>query len=413
MLVLVVGLFTLRSRAISASSPAGSIATYGISNWSRNVDTSRSSLWDQKGLIITVAGNGMGGFSGDGVAATRTSLHLPVRVIVADDGTLYISDYGNSRIRKIAPTTGIISTIAGGGNPGFGGDGADAINSSLYHPGGVVLDGVGNLYIADSDNHRIRMVEKSTGKIRTVAGNGSAGYNGDGREATSASLYYPAGVALDSSGNLYIADLFNNRVRKLEITTGRISTVAGDGSKGQGENNVAATSTPLQFPHGVAVDAAGNLFIAEEDNHRIRKVDAVTSRITTVAGNGTGGFNGDGGLATSASLYNPRDVAVDSAGNLYIADHRNSRIRRVDAASGIISTVAGNGTAWFSGDGEEATSASLYMPVGVALDSAGNLFIADTFNARIRAVRGVATLGSSPSHNSLLTPAKDSLNGGK
>jgi trimeric autotransporter adhesin len=219
-----------------------------------------------------------------------------------------------------------------------------------------------------------------------VAGNGTQGYSGDGGPATSAELSAPSGVAVDTAGNIYIADLENFRVRKVTASTGKISTVAGNGTQGYSGDGGPATSAELFYSWGVAVDTAGNNYLADIVLNRIRKVTASTGIISTVAGNGTYGFSGDGGPATSAQIYDPYGVAVDIAGNFYIADVGNLRIRKVTASTGKISTVAGNGTAGYSGDGGPATSAELYQSQGVAVDTAGNIYIADTVNNRIRAV---------------------------
>ena len=244
------------------------------------------------------------------------------------------------------------------------------------------MDARGNLYIADGWNHRIRGVSPS-GIISTVAGNGAPWFSGDGGSATSASVCQPTGVAVDAAGNLYIADYGNHRIRGVS-PSGIISTVAGSGTQGFSGDGGPATSASLNYPGSVAVDAAGNLYIADSQNDRIRKVSA-SGIISTVAGNGALGFSGDGGPASSASLLLPGGVAVDAAGNLYIADSQNDRIRKV-SASGIISTVAGSGAQGFSGDGGPATSALLYGPFGVAVDAAGDLYIGDFHNYRIRKV---------------------------
>jgi len=225
-----------------------------------------------------------------------------------------------------------------------------------------------------------------TGIITTVAGNGSMGYSGDNGAATSASLNKPYGVAVDSAGNIYIADLFNFVIRKVAAGTGMITTVAGNGTSGYSGDNGAATSARLSGPTGVAVDSIGNMYIADSVSNRIRKVAAGTGIITTVAGNGTSGYSGDNGAATSASLSYPNGVAVDSAGNIFIANMGNNRIRKVATGTGIITTVAGNGTEGYSGDNSSATSTALNQPHGVAVDSAGNIYIADYGNNRIREV---------------------------
>src|SRR6266513_1724432 len=311
--------------------------------------------------INTAAGGG----AGDGGDATIANLNSPASVAVDSSGNLYIADLGNERIRKIAAATGIITTVAGNGVLGFTGDGGAATKASLNSPASVAQDASGNLYIAEYANHRIRKVTSATGIITTVAGNGSASFAGDGGAATSASLNSPNGVALDAGGNLYIADLGNERIRKVAAATGIITTVAGNGVVGFAGDGGAETKASSNSPASVAQDASGNLYIAEYANHRIRKVTSATGIITTVAGNGSTSFAGDGGAATSASLNSTSGVAVNASGNLYIADNSNHRIRKVTAATGIITTVAGNGSPSFAGDGGAATSASLNSPSGV------------------------------------------------
>lgn len=251
----------------------------------------------------------------------------------------------------------------------------------------MAVDGAGNIYIADVANNRIRKVTASTGIISTVAGDGTAGYSGDGGAATSAELYYPYDVAVDGAGNIYIADSHNSRIRKVTASTGIISTVAGDGIAGYSGDGGPATSAEINYPTGVTVDSAGNMYIGDFSNARIRKVTASTGKMSTVAGNGTTGYSGDGGPATSAELCEPGDLAVNSGGDIYIADYCNNRIRKVTVSTGIISTVAGDGTEGYSGDGGPATSAELNLPAGVALGNAGHiLYIGDQVNQRIRAV---------------------------
>ncbi len=329
------------------------------------------------GIITTVAGS-TNYVLGDGGAAINADLVNPADVAVDVAGNLFIADTDDNRIRKV-DTNGIIRTVAGGGS-NYPGDGGAATNALLGDPTGVAMDATGNLFIADTDNNRIRKVD-TNGIITTVAGNGRNDYSGDGGAATNAELYAPSGVAVDATGNLFIADKENTVIRKVGIN-GIITTVAGGGFNYPGDGGVA-TNAELGYPTSVAVDATGDLFIADTDNYRIRKVDT-NGIITTVAG---GGFNypGDGGAATNAELNGPSDVAVDATGNLFIADTRNNRIRKVDT-NGIITTGAGNGTESFSGDGGAATNAELNWPSGVAVDATGNLFIADSGNYRIRTV---------------------------
>jgi sugar lactone lactonase YvrE len=335
--------------------------------------------------IKTVAGVGyltMGaGFAGDGGLATSAQLNGPVNVAPDAAGNMFIADTNNNRIRKVT-AAGVISTVAGTGAPAFGGDGGPAMSAQLRFPGGIAVDAAGNLYIADTFNHRIRKIT-AAGVISTIAGNGTAGFGGDGGPATLAQLNDPHGIAVDSAGNLFVADAGNHRIREV-TAAGVISTVAGNGNSGFFGDGGPATLAQLNVPFNIALDAAGNLFIADAFNHRIRKVTAA-GLISTVAGTGNPGFFGDGGPATSAYLFRPDGIAVDAAGNLYIADTFNHRIRKVTAA-GVISTFAGTGTAGFSGDGGPAPLAQFYYPIGIAADASGNLFVADWFNHRIREV---------------------------
>jgi len=263
---------------------------------------------------------------------------------------------------------GDIDTVAGG----YIGDGQQATVAKLSYPASVAVDATGNLYIAGWAAHRIRRVDGTTSVITTIAGNGSFGYSGDGGPATAAALAAPESVVLDGAGNLYFSEWGNHIIRRVDSGTGVITTVAGSGTAGYSGDGGPATAAQLDTPEGVAVDIAGNLYIADSNNNRIRRVDGTTGIITTITGNGTWGFSGDGGLATAATLGTSRGIAVDAAGNLYIADSSNGRIRRVDATTGIITTVAGGG---FNGDGALATTAQLQWPAGVAVDAAGNLYI--------------------------------------
>jgi uncharacterized protein (TIGR03437 family) len=332
------------------------------------------------GLLTAAAGNGTTGFSGDGGPATSAQLNIPQAeaqgLAVDSAGNLYISDVGNNRIRKVS--NGIITTVAGNGTGGFSGDNGPATSAKLSDPLGLVVDSAGNLYFAGGG--RVRKV--SNGVITTVAGNGASGFSGDNGPATSAQLSIPSAVAVDSAGSLYIADPENNRIRK--VSNGTITTVAGNGVPGFSGDNGPATSAELELPHGIALDSTGNLYIADYGNNRIRKVS--NGVITTFAGNGAFGFSGDNGPAAAAELYQVFTLAVDAAGNLYIGDLGNGRIRKI--SSGVITTVAGNGPGGFSGDNGSAASAQLSGPEAAAVDSAGNLYIADRNNNRVRKVSG-------------------------
>jgi hypothetical protein len=284
-------------------------------------------------------------------------------------------------ITKQSSNAQIITTVAGNGTSGYSGDGGQATNAELDYPDGVALDAFGNMLIGDNLNNRVRMVN-TNGIISTFAGNGTQGYTGDGGAATAAELNYPTGVAFDAVGNVYIADEQNNVIRMVN-TSGIITTAVGGGSSGLGDGG-NATDAELTDPRGVALDVVGNLYISDLASNRIRKV-TTSGIITTVAGNGTVGFSGDGGQATAAELYYPSGVAFDNFGNMYIADEQNNVIRMVNT-SGIITTVVGSGTHGFSGDGGAATAAEIGLPYSVAFDAVGNLYIADNSNSRIRMV---------------------------
>jgi len=323
--------------------------------------------------LVTIAGNGNSGFSGDGGPAVEAALTAPSSVAVSASGAIFIADYGNNRIRKIE--NGIISTIAGNGASTDSGDGGPAADAALLEPIALALFGADDLYVGKQDN-RVRKI--LNGIVTTVAGNGNTTLGGEGGLAISAQLGAPNAVAVDSSGDLFFLD----GSRAYEVSRGIVTVVAGNGTSGYAGDGGPATSAQFQSPGGLAADHAGNLFIADSGNNRIRMVS--NGVITTVAGTGSQGYTGDGGPATSAQLWYPTGVAVDSAGSLYIADFGNQCIRKV--SGGIITTVAGNGTFGSSGDGGPAVSAQFGFPEGVAVDDAGSLYIADTYNRSIRKV---------------------------
>jgi len=331
-------------------------------------------------IIITIAGNHAAGYTGDGGLATAAELYWPTGVAFDPAGNLYIAGYYNNCIRKVN-SSGIISTVAGNGTTGYTGDGGQATNAQLDLPQGVAFDAAGNMYIADYGNSRIRKVN-TLGIISTIAGNGNSAYSGDGGQATAAELNGPIALTLDATGNLYIADMYNHRIRMVN-TSGIISTVAGNGTGAFSGDGGPATAAEIFMPNGVVVDAFGNLYIGDTQNARVRMVNTV-GIISTFAGNGTS-YSGDGGLAIAAGIQYPQGLAFDAAGNLYITTAGDEHIRMVNP-SGIISTFAGNGTNGYTGDGGPATSAELYNPSGVACDAAGNLFIADYDNNVIREV---------------------------
>ena len=398
---------------------------------------------DTTGTITTIAGDNVCGYTGDGAKATLAELYGPAGVAIDGLGNLYIAEYYNCTVRKVILATNIISTYAGNHTCGYSGDGGNAGSAELSNPSGVATDTAGNLYIADTTNYVVRQVTKATNKINTIAGNhtagftgdggpatsaemnqvfnlavngagtivtfadfynqrvrqftvganintvagtGTAGFTGDGGAATSADLYYPEGVAVTSAGAIYIGDSSNYRVRK--VTSGTINTVAGNGSASVETqlNPESPQAAVLQYPYGIATDATGNIFVAESHNYEIRELVHSSNLLTDFAGDGTYGYTGDGGKATSAELSYDYGVAKDSAGNVYIADAYNQIIRVVNSA-GTISTFAGTPQrGGFAGDGGPATSALLNYPDGVSVDSKNNVYISDTNNYVVRKV---------------------------
>jgi PKD repeat protein len=332
--------------------------------------------------ITTIAGTGVAGYSGDGGQATSAQLNMGNGLGGAagdSAGSVYVADYLNQRVRKIT-SAGTITTFAGNGTPGSSGDGGQATSAQLSGPAEVAVAANGDVYIATETGQRVRKVT-AAGTITTFAGNGTPGFSGDGGQATSAQLNRPFGIALDSAGNLYIAEFANNRVRKV-TPAGTITTFAGNGTAGSSGDGGQATSAQLSGPVGVAVDATGSVYIADYTNNRIRKVTA-TGTITTIAGTGTAGSSGDGGPATSAQLNQPIGVAVDRAGNVYVADRGNRRLRKIDT-NGTITTIAGPGAAADTGDGGPASAASLSGPFGVGVDPGGNVLL--TSAGRVRKI---------------------------
>jgi Abnormal spindle-like microcephaly-assoc'd, ASPM-SPD-2-Hydin/Cep192 domain 4/NHL repeat len=346
------------------------------------------------GNIQVVAGNGQPSFSGDGQLAPSAELGFPQGLYLDGSGNMFLADSGNNVIRSVSASTGIINTVAGTGVPGYAGDGGSAINAQLSSPTGVVTDSSGNIFFADAGNNVIREVVAATGNIQTIAGNGTAGYSGDGGPATSATLNFPQDLKIDNSGNIFFSDSGNNVIREILAATGNIQTIAGTGTPGYTGDGGPAKVAQLSNPNGLFLDSSGNIFIADSNNNVVREIVAATGNIQTVAGNGTGGYTGDGGAATSAELNFPSAVYVDASGNLFIADVFNAVIRQVVASTGNIQTVAGNGQFDFSGDGGPALSAAIGAPFYIAPDLSGNYYIADLASNR---VRKVSASGSSPS----------------
>lgn len=337
--------------------------------------------------MTTAAGTGQAGYSGDRRPALEARLNMPFDVVVDSRGNLYVSDTNNHCIRRVDATTGTIITVAGRGRKGFSGDGGPAVEAELNEPYGLALDGRGNLYFADRLNRRVRMVEAQTGEIRTVAGNGSRTYSGDGGPATNAGLVEPNGVALDRDGRrLFIADVAGHRVRVVDLAGGQIGTFAGNGQARHAGDGGPADRAAVHGARAVAVGPDGTVYILEREGNCLRAVNPRTGAITTHAGSGAKGYSGDGGPALTATFNGPKELDVDTLGNIFVVDTENHCIRRIDSKAGLVTTVAGDGQRGGEGDGGPARAARLDRPHGVAVGPEGVLYIGDTGNHRVRKV---------------------------
>ena len=336
--------------------------------------------------IYTYAGNGVAGFLGDSAAALSAQINSPDGIAIDASGNLYITEYNNHRIRKVS-NTGIITTIAGTGVAGYYGDGGIATDARLFNPCGIAIDANGNIYFADESNARIRKIDVN-GFITTITGNGVIGYSGDGGFAINTTLNAPKGVAIDYNGNLYFTDSGNNRIRKVTFypTFNIISRIAGNGTTGfYGDGGLADTAV-INNPTAISCYNF-NVYFSDNGNHRIRKINSNGSFgiISTIAGNGNPGFSGDGAFSAFAEINSPWGITFDNTGAMYFSDMGNHRIRRV-AYNGQITTIAGNSTNAFSGDGGAAVLAELEKPRQIAVDAFRNVYFADFQSQRVRVI---------------------------
>jgi sugar lactone lactonase YvrE len=363
-------------------------------------DTISKTSQGGSGYIFTIAGlHGQAGYTGDGGEAAAAKLGFVTGIALDAFGNIYLTDAAAAVIRKISITTGNISTVAGvyvginavDPSPDFG-EGKVASAVHIGYANGIAVGPSGTIYFCDGANNAVRKINPNTNIVTSLVGYPShaQGYSGDGGPSTDARVFNPYDVAVDKNENIYIADSENNAVRKITAATGIITTIAGlgPGHAGYSGDGGPATAAMLNNPSGVAVDAGGNVYIADASNNAIRKIDAVSGNITTIAGSGpaNAGLAGDYGPATSAKLNHPNRVALDAIGNVIICDAVNSAIREVIVSTGAIYTLAGNGTTGFSGDGGPASMAMLFSPQGIAVDTAGNIFISDTDNNVIRII---------------------------
>lgn len=343
--------------------------------------------------ITTIAGTGDGENNGDAGAADETNINQPFGVEVGPDGALYITEVGHHRVRRLDRKSGELTTVAGNGTKGYAGDGGLATEAMMNEPYEVRFDRDGNMVVVEMQNHVVRRIDAKTKKITTIAGTGEAGYGGDGGAATKAKLKQPHSIALSAdansdSGYLYIADIGNHRIRRVDLNTGIVESIAGDGAKKLPVEGEAASGKPVVGPRALFVDG-DTLWVALREGHSVWKIDLHDRKWRHVAGTGKIGFTGDGGPASKATFNGPKGIAVGPQGNVYVVDTENQAIRKIDMEGGGITTIAGYGppARGYGGDDGDATKAKLDRPHGICVDSEGNVYIGDTNNHRVRVIR--------------------------
>lgn len=338
--------------------------------------------------IQTIAGTGQTENSGDQGLATETAIGEPFGVEVGPDQAIYITEVRNHRVWRLDTKTKTLTVVAGCGRKGFSGDGRPATAAELNEPYEVRFDRDGNMFFVEMQNHLVRRVDRATGRISTVAGTGKPGFSGDGGTAIAATFRQPHSIALDHRGGLYVADIGNHRIRKVDLNSGMITTFAGTGEKQLPVEDKPATGTPVLGPRALFIQER-ILWVALREGHSIWKVDLDKNNWQHLAGTGKQGFSGDGGPARQATLNGPKGIAADASGNLFVVDTENQMIRRIDSKTGIIETIAGRGPKHrgFGGDGGSATEASFDRPHGICVGSGGGVIVGDTSNHRVRRIQ--------------------------
>lgn len=334
----------------------------------------------------TVAGTGVSGATGDGGPAASAQVGNPYGLTLGPDGALYVCEIDTHRVRRIDLKNGTISTVAGTGAKGYSGDGGPATKADLNEPYEVRFDRAGNMYFVEMKNAIVRRVDAKTGIITTIAGTGEEGFSGDGGPAVKATLNNPHSIALDGKGSLYIADIRNQRIRRVDLKSGKISTFAGTGAKEPTPDGAPLKGTPLNGPRAISFDGNGDMFLALREGNAVYKLDMKKRRFHHIAGTGEKGYTGDGGDAKAAKLSGPKGIEVGPDHAVYIADTESHTIRRIDLESGVITTAAGDGTRHDGPDGDPL-KCGLARPHGIYVDSNGILYIGDSENHRVRIVR--------------------------
>ncbi len=336
--------------------------------------------------IRTIAGTGVAGFSGDGGAGEKGQIANPYGLVIGPDGALYFCEIDNHRIRRLDLKTNKLSTVAGTGDKGYSGDGGPALEADLNEPYEVRFDKQGNMYFVEMQNHLVRRVDAKTGLVSTVAGTGQPGFSGDGGPAAKAQFHRPHSIELNGQGSLYVADISNHRIRRVDLAKGTIETFAGTGKQDPTPDGAKLAGTPLNGPRTLTFDRRGDMFVALREGNVVYRIDMKQKTLHHIAGTGEKGYAGEGGPAKKATLSGPKGISIGPNGGVYIADTESHTIRRIDLKSGIITTVAGDGSQHDGPDGDPL-KCGLARPHGVFVDSQGVVYIGDSENNRIRAVK--------------------------